>query len=71
MPAGSAAPAVAHRRRAACGLRVAGWYLTMPLNPTNKNLQWLEGFTAGHGLVAQWRGLDLLEGLADYPSVID
>ena len=54
------------------GLRVAEWYLTMPLNPTNENLQWLEGFTTGHGLLAQWRGLDFLEGLAaDYPSVID
>jgi hypothetical protein len=54
------------------GLRVAEWYLTMPLNPTNENLQWLEGFTASHGLLAQWRGLDFLEGLAaDYPSVID
>ena len=54
------------------GLRVAEWYLTMPLNPTNENLEWLEGFTAGHGLLAQWRGLDFLEGLAaDYPSVID
>ena len=42
----------------------------MPLNPTNENLEWLEGFTAGHGLLAQWRGLDFLEGLAaDYPSV--
>jgi hypothetical protein len=54
------------------GLRVAEWYLTMPLNPTNENLQWLEGFTTGHGPLAQWRGLDFLEGLAaDYPSVID
>jgi hypothetical protein len=54
------------------GLRVAEWYLTMPLNPTNENLQWLEGFTTGHGLLAQWRDLDFLEGLAaDYPSVID
>ena len=54
------------------GLQVAEWYLTMPLNPTNENLLWLEGFTAGHGLPAQWRGLDFLEGLAaDYPSVID
>ena len=54
------------------GLRVAEWYLTLPVNPTNENLEWLEGFTAGHGLLAQWRGLDFLEGLAaDYPSVID
>lgn len=54
------------------GLRVAEWYLTLPVNPTNENLQWLEGFTTGHGLLAQWRGLDFLEGLAaDYPSVTD
>ena len=54
------------------GLRVAEWYLTLPVNPTNENLRWLEGFTAGHGLLSQWRGLDFLEGLAaEYPSVID
>ena len=58
--------------RRCAGPRVAEWYLTMPLNPTNENLQWQEGFTAGHGLLAQWRGLDFLEGLAaEYPSVID
>ena len=51
---------------------MAEWYLTLPVNPTNENLEWLEGFTAGHGLLAQWRGLNFLEGLAaDYPSVID
>lgn len=53
-------------------LRVAEWYLTLPLNPTNENLQWLAGFTAGHEMKVGWRGLDFLEGLAaDYPSVID
>jgi len=54
------------------GLRVAEWYLTMPLDPTNENLEWLAGLTAGHGLLAQWRGLNFLEGLAvGYPSIVD
>lgn len=54
------------------GLQVAEWYLTLPLLQTNENREWLASFTAGHGLVAQWRGLDFLEGLAaDYPAVID
>ena len=54
------------------GLHVAEWYLTLPVNPTNENLEWLESFTAGHGLTAEWRGLDFLEGLVGtYPAVID
>lgn len=54
------------------GLHVAEWYLTMPLCPTNENLEWLSSFTSGHGLTAEWRGLHFLDGLAGtYPSVID
>ena len=54
------------------GLRVAEWYLTLPLDPTTDNLEWLSGFTAGHGITAEWRGLGFLEGLAGtYPALID
>ena len=54
------------------GLRVAEWYLTLPLDPTTDNLEWLSGFTAGHGITAEWRGLVFLEGLAGtYPALID
>jgi hypothetical protein len=54
------------------GLHVTEWYLTLPLDPTNDNLEWLSGFTTGHGITAEWRGLGFLEGLAGtYPAVID
>jgi hypothetical protein len=54
------------------GLRVAEWYLTLPLDPTNENREWLSSFTASHGITAEWRGLGFVEGLAGtYPSVID
>jgi Restriction endonuclease len=35
------------------GLHVVEWYLTLPLCPTNENLEWLSGFTSGHGLTAE------------------
>lgn len=54
------------------GLHVTEWYLTLPLDPTNDNLEWLSGFTAGPGITAEWRGLGFLEGLAGtYPALID
>jgi hypothetical protein len=55
------------------GLRVIEWYLTLPLNPTDPNLfDWFAAFTTGHGLHADWRGLNFVEGLAGtYPSVVD
>lgn len=54
------------------GLQVTEWYLTLPVYPTNENLEWLSSFTDGHGLTAEWRGLNFLDGLAaTYPSVID
>jgi hypothetical protein len=54
------------------GLHVREWYLTLPLCPTNENLEWLRGFRDGHGLTAEWRGLNFLDGLAaTYPAVID
>src|ERR1039457_5157975 len=54
------------------GLRVAEWYLTLPLDPTTDNLEWLSDFTSGHGITAEWRGLGFLDGLAGtYPALID
>lgn len=54
------------------GIHVTEWYLTLPVYPTNENLEWLSSFTGGHGLTAEWRGLNFLDGLAaTYPSVID
>ena len=54
------------------GIRVTEWYLALPLDPTNENLEWLGSFTDGYGLKAEWRGLNFLDGLAaTYPAVID
>lgn len=53
-------------------LTIVAWYLTLPLNPTNENLEWLAGVTADAGFPCEWRGLDFLEGLAaKYPDVVD
>lgn len=54
------------------GIRVTEWYLALPLDPTNENLEWLDSFTDGYDLKAEWRGLNFLDGLAGtYPAVID
>jgi len=51
---------------------VTAWYLTLPLHPTNENLEWLGSFTSGYDLTVEWRGLNFLDGLAGtYPAVID
>jgi hypothetical protein len=53
-------------------LTITAWYLTLPLNPTNENWQWLLEFTADAEFPCEWRGLDYLEGLAaKYPDVVD
>src|SRR5665647_2900064 len=53
-------------------LKVLEWYLTLPLDPTTENLDWLADLTAGHDLTVGWRGLYFLDGLAGtYPSVVD
>jgi hypothetical protein len=53
-------------------LTIIAWYLTLPLNPTNENLEWLATFTADAGFPCKWRGLDFLEGVAaKYPEVVD
>lgn len=54
------------------GLEIAAWYLTLPLNPTNDNREWLADFTVDAPFPCEWRGFDFLEGLAaKYPDVVD
>jgi hypothetical protein len=50
------------------------WLLTLPLDPTPEQYQWLldEAADANVPFDVEWRGLVFLEGLAaDYPQVID
>lgn len=50
------------------------WLLTLPLDPTREQYQWLldEAADANVPFGVEWRGLRFLEGLAaDYPQVID
>jgi hypothetical protein len=57
---------------AAQGATVAAWNLWLPLDPTNENRTWFEGFTRDAGFPCRWRGLTDVEGLAArYPEVID
>lgn len=51
---------------------VRDWFATMPLNPTNPNLDWLAEKGKGRPFTVSWRGLNFMEGLvAKYPDVID
>lgn len=63
------------RVRAFCSeqnLEITGWYLTMPVVPTNETRKWFLGLTDNEEFPCHWRGLDFLEGLAArYPEVID
>jgi hypothetical protein len=53
-------------------INVLAWYLTLPLNPTNENLEWMESFTGDAGYPCHWRGLDFVDGLAaKYQDVIE
>jgi hypothetical protein len=57
---------------AAKGATVAAWHLWLPLDPTNENRIWFDGFTRDAGYPCRWRGLAHVEGLAArYPEVID
>jgi hypothetical protein len=50
------------------------WLLTLPLDPTREQYQWLQDEAAGADVPfsVEWRGLRFLEGLAaDYPQVTD
>jgi hypothetical protein len=52
-------------------INVLAWYLTLPLNPTNENLEWMESF-GDAGYPCHWRGLDFVDGLAaKYQDVIE
>jgi hypothetical protein len=53
-------------------LMVKEWLLTLPLNQTNENREWLADITREEQFPSDWRGLDYLEGLAaKYPDVVD
>lgn len=54
------------------GLRVRNWCLTLPLDATRENLEWLKKITDKAAFNCEWRGLAFLDGLAaKYPEVID
>jgi hypothetical protein len=60
------------RFAASMGARIARWRLVLPLDPTNENRAWFDGFTADAPFSCHWQGLAFLEGLAaKYPEVID
>lgn len=51
---------------------VTAWHLTLPLDPTNENLQWLAEITSDLPYSCDWRGLSFIDGLAaEFPDVVD
>lgn len=53
-------------------LDVRVWILVTPWDPTPEAENWLQQLGANRGLVAHWRGLTHVDGLAaSYPEVID
>ena len=51
---------------------VSTLYLTVPLNPTHENLEWLDDVRAGCPFEVEWFGLSRIEGLvADHERVVD
>ena len=51
---------------------VTAWHLTLPLDPTNENLQWLAEITSDLPYPCDWRGLSFIDGLAaEFPEVVD
>lgn len=51
---------------------VSAWHLTLPLDPTNENLQWLAETTKNLPYPCDWRGLSFIDGLAaEFPDVVD
>ena len=51
---------------------VTAWHLTLPLDPTNENLQWLAEITSDLPYPCDWRGLSFIDGLAaEFPDVVD
>src|SRR4051812_4626346 len=54
------------------GIPVSAWHLTLPVDGTPENHQWLTELVANRVSVAEWRGLAFVDGLAsEYPAVID
>lgn len=54
------------------GRNVRAWYPTMPLDPTTKDLEWMEGLVEDQDWGASWRGLAFIEALvAKHPMVVD
>src|SRR4051794_16197281 len=56
---------------AARGVRVGNWYLTLPLDPTPENLDWLAAISSNYEFQCDWRGLSFIDSLAaEFPAVI-
>lgn len=56
------------------GILIDTWLLTLPLDPTREQLEWIaeEAASLDVPFAVEWRGYAFLEGLAaDYPHVID
>ncbi|MEV6863343.1 hypothetical protein AB0M44_20355 [Streptosporangium subroseum] len=53
-------------------LPVRSWTLVTPWEPSNDRLDWLEQFTAGHGIRTGWMGGNTLDGMAaNNPALVD
>lgn len=53
---------------------LAAWYLTLPLEPTQSDLNWLAtaARNAGAPFPCEWRGMSFLDGLAaEFPDVME
>jgi hypothetical protein len=51
---------------------ITEWHLTLPLNPTKENREWLLALAQNATFPCDWRDLDYLDGLAaKYPDVVD
>jgi hypothetical protein len=53
-------------------LQVRTWHLTLPLDPTDGDEDWIQGLFTGASTRTRWKGLTHLEGwAAKYPDVVD
>lgn len=60
------------QHRSEHAITVSAWHLTLPLDPTNENLQWLAETTKNLPYPCDWRGLSFVDGLAaEFPDVVD
>ena len=54
------------------GWVVDRWHLTLPLDPTPENYEWLEGLEKSGPFPCEWKGLATIEGwAAKYSDVVD